>query len=106
MIGRRSFRRRGGAIEIHKIGHRGGNHLLGSLGPFQQMTFEHRRGFRQAMGQFSGYFKLTERQGPAVLPVQRQTAEHQHCSEHPDQTAIRCSMKACKQRGLSSNSPS
>ena len=79
---------RRGTVEIHQIGHRGGHHLLGGLRTLQQMTFEHGRGFGQPMGLLPGHLKLTECEGPPMLPMQREPTEDKNCREDSNQAAV------------------
>ena len=52
------------------------------------MSFEHGRGFGQTMGKLPGHLKLTEGEGPAVLPMQREPTEHKNCREDSDQASV------------------
>lgn len=71
------------AIEINQVGHFRGHQRAGVTGFLQQMTFEIRRGFREAMGEVAGVFQLPEGHGPAVLPMKREPREGHHGQHNP-----------------------
>ena len=97
---------RSGLIEVKKVGHGRGHHSFWNPGVFQQVPFEHRCGLRKTVGQSTSQLKLPERQSPAMLPVQRETAEQENGRENPEKPSIGKAMQSGQERGMARSTTS
>ena len=91
---------RSGLIEVKKVGHGRGHHSFWNPGVFQQVPFEHRCGLRKSVGQRTGQLEMPERQSPAMLPVQRETAEQENGRENPEKPSIGNAVQSGQERGM------
>jgi len=90
--------RRFRTVQIHQIGDLG-RHESGRTGrASQKMLLQLCCGFRQPMGQRTGSFQSLKGERPAMLPMKSQPRQHRHGCHHPEQSAIRESMKSAEKR--------
>ena len=64
------------------------------------MAFEHGGGFRQSMREIARLLELPEGNGPAVLPVERQSGQGQDGQDNAAEGAISNAMQCRQQGGL------
>ena len=83
---------------MDEIGHLRWNEGRRLCGVSKKMLFKHCGGLCQTMRLGTGGLQLIEGKGPAMLPMQCQSGQNGHSSNHPEQGSIQQTMQSTEKK--------